>query len=145
MSEPNEALIYDRTQSDVTNATIKGQWNASDMNRVEEWCKYLADELVLAGYDISITTKTNWIQSDMREASEMERIRKNIKAIMNGYYYLTNIEANAEFFNFAKANNWERILNEINTLMDGMKKYYVHSGVTTSGQKRLFQNRFRRY
>ena len=45
MSRPNEELIYDRTQADVDNDTPKGQYNPSDANRVETWCRYLADEL----------------------------------------------------------------------------------------------------
>ena len=141
---PEESLIFDRTLQDVKNATLKGQYNASDLNRVESWCDYLATELNTLGYDIQITTKTDWVQTDMRAATEMERIRTNIKTIMQGYYYLTNISATAENFDYIKANNWEKILNEIYWLMFGMSNYYVHCGVANSGQSRQWQNRYRR-
>jgi len=81
----------------------------------------------------------------MRRASEMERIRRNIKKIMDGFYYLTNINPTAEFFNWQKANNWEQILYETEMLIFGMKNYFVYSGVSNAGQRRLWQNRFRRF
>lgn len=143
MSEPTERLIFDRTQQDVLDDTEKGQYNVSDLNRVEIWCRYLADKLTAYGYAVNITTKTNWTQFDKRKASEMERIRSNIRRIMEGYHYLTSIEPNAEFFNYVKANNWEKILDEINMLMQSMSQYFVYSGVANAGQPRLWQNRFR--
>ena len=139
------SLIFDRTQADVEAKNAKGQYNASDLNRVESWCDYLASTLTAYSYPISIVTKTNWTASDMRYASEMERIRKNIQKIMNGYHYLTQIKPNAEFFDYVKANNWEQILYEINSMLEGMKNYQVYSGVSSSGQRRMFQNRFRHF
>lgn len=136
-------LVFDRTMADVTNKTWKGYYNASDLNRVESWCRYLADELNNVGYNINITTKTNWTHLDMRTASDMERIRTNIKKIMTGYHYITTIYSNAENFDYKKANNWEKILNEIFNLLWGMTDWYVYSGVSNSGQRRLWQHRFR--
>lgn len=79
----------------------------------------------------------------MRTASEMERIRLNIKKLMTGYHYITKIYSNAEKFDYKKANNWEKILNEIYNMMWGMEDWYVYSGVANSGQPRLWQHRFR--
>lgn len=145
MNRPEQDLIFDRTQADVDNDEPKGQYNASDLNRVESWCVYLATELNNVGYNIQITTKTDWVQTDDRTAEEMERIRTNIKKIMDGYYSLTQIEPTAEQFDWRKANNWERILNEMNSFMFGMRNWYVYSGVSNAGQPRLWQNRFRHF
>ena len=138
-------LIYDRTQADVTNKTDKGYYNTSDLNRVEEWCEYLADELNRVGYNINITTKTDWTSADLRTASQMERIRTNIKKIQQGYHYITTIYSNAENFDWQKANNWEKILDEIYNLMKGMENWYVYAGVSNAGQNRLWQHRFREF
>lgn len=140
-----DSLIFDRTQSDVTNKTSKGYYNASDLNRVESWCRYLADELNSVGYNINITTKTTWSSSDLRSASEMERIRQNIKKLMTGFHSISGIYANNDNWNYIKANRWEKILYEINNLVEGMEGWYVHSGVSNAGQPRLWQNRFRGY
>ena len=77
-------LIYDRTEMDIKNKTDKGYHNISDLNRVEEWCKYLADVLTSYNYRVDIITKTNWQLTDMRRVSEIERVRKNIES--NKYY-----------------------------------------------------------
>lgn len=138
-------LIFDRTQQDVTNKTEKGYYNTSDLNRVESWCRYLADELNNVGYNINITTKTNWVSTDLRTASEMDRIKNNILAIMTGYHWLTQIYANNNNWNWNKANRWEQILDEIFHLLWGMEDWYVYSGVANAGQNRLWQNRFRHY
>lgn len=143
MSRPIEELIFDRTQADIDNRTLKGEYRSEDLNRVETWCEYLKNELNAVGYSINITTKTDWTMEDMRTMAEMERIRSNIKAIIQGYYTITQIEPTAENFNWQKANNWEKILYEIYWLMFGMENYYVHSGVANSGQPRIYQNRFR--
>ena len=45
-----ESLIYDRTLSDITNLTSKGKYNASDLNRVESWTRYLNDKFNELGY-----------------------------------------------------------------------------------------------
>ena len=142
-------LIYDRTQSDITNKTQKGYYNYWDLNRVEEWCEYLKNELTALNYQPSTSywtyTKTNWTASDMRTQSEMLRIKNNILALMVGFHYITRIYGNVENFNYLKANNWEKILSEIYGMMLGFENYQVYSGVSASGQRRLYQNRFRHF
>lgn len=110
-------LIFDRTSNDTTNKTWKGYYNASDLNRVEEWCRYLADELNSKGYNINITTKTNWTTLDLRTSSDMTRIKNNILALMNGFHWISKIYASVDNWNYIKANNWEQILYEIWNLM----------------------------
>lgn len=147
-----EQLIYDRTSQDVEYALnhqdsesfLKGSYNYTDLNRVESWCRYLADELTDAGYEIDITTKIDWTMADFPREAQLERIRKNIKAIIDGYRTITQIYADVNNFNYQKANNWEKILSEVYTYMHNMKDYYVHSGVSSAGQGRMWQNRFRR-
>lgn len=142
MSKPSEALIFDRTQADVTNATLKGQYNASDLNRVEKWSKYLADELNTLGYNIQITTKTNWTSSELRSNSEIERIRKNITKIMYGWHYITPMYSASNTITYTRANRFEQILNEIYYLMYGMRNMYVYGGVARGGEPLFWQNNF---
>ena len=137
-------LIFDRTLADVEAANAKGQYNASDINRVEEWCEYLATELTSQNYPITITTKTDWTDYDFRYSSDMQRIRNNIKAIQDGFTYITTLNPSVENFDYLKANNWEKILYEIDTMLTSMENYAVFSGVANSGQLRFWQNRFRK-
>ena len=140
-----DKLIYDRTQSDVTNKTSKGYYNASDLNRVEAWCEYLKKQLNTDGYNISFTIKTDWTSSDLRSEAQMERIRKNIIKLMTGYHYISLIYANNNNWNYTKANRWEKILQEIYDMMLGMEDWAIIGGIAKGGHPRLWQNRFRRY
>lgn len=143
-----DRLVYDRTQADVTNDNWKGQYNPSDLNRVESWCRYLIDQLTAVGYSITnngtpLTTKTTWVQTDPRTSAEMERIRQNILKIMTSYHWITPIYNTAEQWDYIKANRWELILHEIAGMMNGMENWYVYGGVARGGQPRLWQHRFR--
>lgn len=136
-------LIFDRTQADVTNATLKGQYNPSDLNRVERWCRKLADDLTVAGYPINITTKDDWFVTDLRDNTNMERIRQNILKLMTGYHFITKIYTASNTMTYIRANNYEKILDEIYYMFFGMENWQVHSGVANSGQNRMWQNRYR--
>lgn len=146
-----EQLIYDRTKQDAEYALshmddiqyLKGAHNYIDLNRVEKWCRYLANELKKAGYDIEVSTKIDWKMTDVQTYVAYERIRTNIKKITDGYKSITQVYNNVDNFNYLKANNWEQILNEINTIMSNMQGWYVYSGVANCGQNRLWQNIFR--
>ena len=103
-----EALIYDRTQADVTNRTSKGYHNYSDINRVEEWCRYLADLLTSYGYSVQITTKTNWAMADFRYTFEMERILQNVRKIKEAYYSTKDTPVLPDTINLSCSNIIER-------------------------------------
>lgn len=145
MNEPSEKLIWWRSESDVANATIIGQYNASDLNRVESWIKYIAQELTTAGYDFSnLQIKTNWTKADMRDQWNMERIRKNILKLMD-FTYNTKIKTSSNTINYSRANNYEKILFEIYNFMNGTQNWYVYCGVANMGQNRLWQHRYREF
>ena len=143
-----DKLIYDRTELDIKNKTNKGYHNISDLNRVEEWCRYLADLLTSYNYRITITTKTNWKMTDIRTVSEVERIRKNVEILKNAYYNIPRdivVPNNLNPINISKANDIEKILFKINEMIESMENNFIHSGVANAGQNRVWQQRFRRY
>lgn len=106
--------IYDRTQLDVTNKTAKGYYNYTDLNRIEQDCDYLA-----ALFGITITTK-EWARTDFPTLSEMNRIKNNIVAVRNAYHTYVNTPAtpNTPYNTYLKANDIEKILNDIKALYD---------------------------
>lgn len=141
-----DKLIYDRTELDVKNKTDKGYHNISDLNRVEEWCRYLADLLTSYNYRVDITTKTNWQLTDMRTVAEMERIRKNVALLKSTYFNIPqnlSVPSNLTPINISKANELERILECINNTVVNMEKQFIHSGIANAGQNRMWQQRFR--
>lgn len=146
-------LIYDRTQADVETAQThqsdsrdyKGSYNYVDLNRIEEWCEYLESELNDAGYITNLTTKTDWDADDFPTQAQLTRIVNNVRALKNAFYAISNVPSNATKMTYQKANQIEKVLNEIYRLMWGMEEWYVYSGVSRIGQPRLWQNRFRHF
>lgn len=130
-----EELIYDRTLADVINKTEKGYYNVSDLNRVEEWCKYLAELLTGYGYPVRIETKTNWTIADFPYAEEMERIRNNVSMIKQAYSYVSTqtVPETLDKIDIEKANAIEKILFDIDELMNKMEFGFRKSGTFSSG------------
>ena len=83
-----DKLIYDRTAADVARVNelmrkvragsatdaereewlggrMKGAWNASDLNRINDWLAYLADFLEAQGYSAAVFLRhTPWTKAD---------------------------------------------------------------------------------
>ncbi len=139
-----ENLIYDRSNDDLINKTLKSHYNMSDLNRVEEWCEYLANFLKLYSYPVNIHVKKNWQMIDFPGESEMERIRQNVNRLKQAYFSFTQIPENLDYMTIEKANDIEKILFEIDTILTNMENHFVYSGVTNCGQNRIWQQRFRK-
>ena len=117
-----DKLIFDRTQLDIDNDTEKGNYNYTDLNRIEEWCEYLANLLTSYSYPVSIQVKKNWNMSDFPTSSEMERIRQNVNGLKEAYFSFTQIPENLEYMTFEKANDIEKILYEIDKILKHMER-----------------------
>lgn len=137
-------LIYDRTQLDITNLTSKAYCNYTDLNRIEQWCEYLAEILNNYNYFVNIVTKTNWTMLDFPTQSEMERIRENINTLKQAYFAFTQVPENLENMTWQMANNIEKILFEIEKILSCMENNFEYCGVASMGQNRVWQQRFRR-
>ena len=137
-------LIFDRTQLDIDNDTEKGQYTYTDLNRVESWCKYIADVLNSYNYYVSISTRTDWKESDYHYSKDLERIRTNINRLKEAYFSFTQIPENLEYMTWQKANDIEKILYEIDKIIKHMENNFIYCGVANCGQSRLWQQRFRR-
>lgn len=137
-------LIFDRTQLDIDNDTEKGQYTHTDLNRVESWCKYIADVLNGYNYYVSIDAKTNWKESDYHWSEDLERIRNNVNRLKQAYFSFTQIPANLEYMTIEKANDIEKILHEIDYVLRCMENNFVYCGVAVCGQDRVWQQRFRK-
>lgn len=139
-TRPLEELITDRTLADIKNKTAKGNFNASDFNRIEEWERYLADLLNEYGYHINIVTKTDWQVGWGRENmfSNIARIKNNLQALKNEYYAFSttpNVPSPLDTsINYIKLNNIEKILIDLNYLIEKMSISFRYSGYFISGE-----------
>ena len=135
-------LIYDRTQEDVEYALsnpdsisfLKGSYNYTDLNRIEKWCEYLEEQLNKYSYSVSITTKTDWTIDDFPIKVQLERIRNNVESLKEAFVAFTTIPDNLEKMTYTKANAIEKVLSELDTLIDNMIMTFYYSGEIYAGE-----------
>lgn len=123
--------ITDRTQYDIDNRTAKAFLNASDFNRIEANCSYLATVL-----SASIVVKTNWTRTDSVTPNQISRLLDNIAVLRQAYYtYPTTPDTPDGILHWEKLNAAEQILLDLYTLYgdNNAAKYYtgeLYSGET---------------
>lgn len=128
--------IFDRNPSDVTKAKLKvqewikalangesvtitdlkGYFNASDLNRIENDTAVLA-----AASSLSLTIKTDWTVVDLPTQTDLTRIINNISAVIE-YFELEDftLEMPTTILTYKHANTVEHNLSLIKTLLDDM-------------------------
>ena len=164
-----DELITDRTQADVDTltellgkpfaqwtaeeaawfreASSKGAYNYTDLNRVTEAMQYLDDVFLAYGYTtgyVSILVHPGeterlytWCESDIPTAAHMERYIANVAALRGTVAVLPTTPATPEsmkLLDYIKANNIEKILVDINQLLINMAAAWFYSGEVYSGE-----------
>lgn len=120
-----DALIYDRTQSDVANLTAKGYYNLSDLERITEWVEFLSGEFGLG------LTATGYSLGDLVNIAEL---LANVAAIRAGHNWsFTPAVPSATAWNYLKANNIEQILYDANLWETNRAAGYRYCGTFTCG------------
>lgn len=105
---------------------MKGSYNKDDLNRVGEALNYLRDRLATAGYITYLTdftAKTNWNISSIPTADELTYYLKsvsNIREAMAQFETTPPAPTDTGALNIEEANNIERILIDVETLINNM-------------------------
>lgn len=130
-------LITDRTAEDVANKTAKGFYNASDLNRVGAAVQYVAERFAAQGYTVAVRPKTDWLASDIPTASELETYRQNIatlRALIAVLKSTPETPKTMRFLDYLKANDIERILLDLDTLLTNAALAWYQSGEIYAGE-----------
>ena len=145
-------LITDRTQFDVDlvkslvvkgyvnlsesekaqwDSSLKGSYNASDLNRVGEAINYLKDLLSSAGYYIKGEAKVDFTEMAIPTREQLEhyldmlgRVRKAIKVYPSTPELPTSMDA----LNYRSANNIEKMLLDVEELLFKLQQSYMYCG-----------------
>jgi len=132
-------LITDRTQADVnfaaahrnSPAPLKGAYNADDYNRVGAAVNLLRDWLLSLGYGmpgIVPPAKDNWLNTDNFTPDDGAEYLSVVKKFRDTYALPTTPAVPLEIqelFNpggHEKANDIERIMLDVNTMIDNMTR-----------------------
>ena len=131
------SLITDRTRADAENKTNKGFYNASDLNRVGAAVQYVAERFAAQGYAVTVSPKKDWLASDIPTVSELETYRQNIatlRALIAVMPTTPEAPETMRFLDYIKANDIERILLDLDTLLTNAALAWYQSGELYAGE-----------
>lgn len=138
--------IYNRTQEDVdyaksqiklgnNSAIYKGCFTVSDINRIENNCRYIADRLNVLLYTNSITTKV-WDMYGLPNITEVKRLINNADALIKAYHQSEDAPALPEtLLTYEQVNALERNLYLIKHLIDNEENEFRHCGTFNCGEE----------
>lgn len=150
-------LIYDRTAEDAAAARqlakkaaagtlsddekniwlagTKGNYTEKDMNRVAAAVSALSEALNDAGYKNQISAQTFTPGEEITD-EKWTICLANVQALRDAYYTLAEtgeLPKPEDKLDYRGANNIEKILADIDLLLDGMKSIYRRAGTFTAG------------
>lgn len=160
----NLNLIYDRTTEDVSAASsIRAKYQALrdwsglteaeitqlergmltnvTLNRVANTVSMLASALNTAGYTVE-TTSQSFSETDRLKRSKYSVYLANVQTLRDAYYTLEETGAlpkPEEKLGYQGANTIEKVLADIDLLLEGMLTMYRRAGTFTSGGNHLRQ------
>lgn len=143
--------VYDRTLADVTfalqkiqewkaNGTtdttdLKGCFNASDLLRIENNMRYLADELNSLYYRNDVATERNWSMSSLPNAANITRLINNVNKLWTAYFMPPNSpNLPTSLITYEQVNALEKNLYLIKNMMDSMINSFRECGTFECGE-----------
>ena len=148
-------LITDRTQADVEYAKslhekglsrmtaeelvewangLKGWYDYRDLNRVGEAMIYIRDRLKAVGEIVDIEPRTDWSLSDLPTYSAIAEYLSNVEKLRSALSVQMETPSSGLLLNYEEANDIERILEIIDSLIDKIKHGYIYSGEIYVGE-----------
>ena len=121
----------------VTDRGAGTYYNASDLNRVGAAVQYVAERFAAQGYEVTVSPKTDWLASDIPTASELEAYRQNIATLRALIAVMKSTPETPEtmrFLDYIKANDIERILLDLDTLLTNAALAWYQSGEIYAGE-----------
>ena len=128
-------FVTDRTQADVEARNSKGTYNYTDLNRVIANSNTIAQALNDAGIPITLTwSRSNWTRTQIPDDAYMAEFIANVNLIKAALpNNAPDAPASMSYLTFEGANNIEKILQEINTLLNNMLSTFPRSGSAIRG------------
>lgn len=114
-------------------------YNVSDLNRVEAACADLYQRFTDYGYLIPdyVPVVNHWTESKTPTVGQLGRDLTNITALRNTITALSTTPETPEtmrFWDYLKANDIERILQDLDTLITNMEQAWFFSGDLYAGE-----------
>lgn len=129
-------LITDRTQSDVAARNAKGTYGAIDLIRVGDAVSCMQGLLEQLGHLVPVDPKVDWTEWDWPTPSTMQRYLQDVETVRSKLTLLSTTPKTPDSMDsltFAKANDIEQILLDVDTVITVLKKTVVPCGATACG------------
>ena len=122
---------------ETTPAGTKGMYTHNDLNRVEKAVEAISLRFKESGYEIQLSTKTNWTYRDILTKTDMERYLRNISilreflVVFSNTPNVPNIDARLDY---KLANDIEKIVKDVYNIADGLVRSRYYAGEIISGE-----------
>lgn len=116
---------------------MKGAYNYTDLNRVENAVKYLEDMLNNAGYNLNMPIKTDWTVDALPTVSELEKYLANVRTLRNKLDIENGFPALPESMSHLThegANTIEKVLVLLEGYLYEMIRSQIYSNEIFSGE-----------
>lgn len=113
----------------------KGALNYSDLVRIDDNIKYLADTLNSYGYSITISYR-GWNTGNIPIVADIDRIINNITAIETGFYSdptSPTLVLGSRTMDYSRVNDIEKCILDLKVLVDGMEYSIKRCGTFNCG------------
>lgn len=121
----------------ITNRGSGTFYNATDLNRVGEAVRYLAERFTGYGYAVTVNPKTDWTEDNVPTQSQMETYRRNIVELRRQLTVMQSTPKTPEtmlFLDYVKANDIEQILFDLDELLTKSREFQFFSGELYAGE-----------
>lgn len=131
-----EALVFDRTQSDVTNRTERGSYGAADLNRVGAAANYIRGMLSAYGYTVGAAFREDWTDNDIPRQSDMAAYISGLVRLRDSLRFsdaVPPLPASMERFTFDAANQIENMLSDLGRAVEDIPVTWFEAGMIEGG------------
>ena len=121
----------------VTDRGAGTYYNASDLNRVGAAVQYVEERFTAQGYTVTVSPKKDWLASDIPTSSELEAYRQNIaalRALLAVMPTTPDVPDSMAGLTYTEANDIERILLDLDTLLTNAALAWYQSGEIYAGE-----------
>jgi len=113
---------------------LKGCLNVTDLNRIEANTRYISEFIRGYGFQTNVTTKVDWTDESLPNATDVNRIIDNIKEIRNKYYEPAGMPSLPQtMVSFSDINAIEQSLLLFREMLLGMVGAFRRSGTFVAG------------
>ncbi len=119
------------------NTSMKGAYNHTDLNRVEDAVAYLAGRLNELGYHVAPLVTQTWNTTSIPKPADMTRYLNNVREIREAFVTLRttpDVPATMRKLTYVEANEIEQILHDVEMLVNNMVSAFTYSGDIYGGE-----------